>query len=84
MKYELRPYHYRGIKKMIKNLVSQYKDDNNTIEEMRGIRERINFLANMGREQFYDSSQQHQLNNERDLYILSKNSAKKNFGKYNN
>jgi hypothetical protein len=51
---------------------------------MRGIRERINFLANMGREQFYDASQQHQLNNERDLYILSKNSAKKNFGKYNN
>lgn len=76
MKYELKPYHHKGIKKMIKNLVSQYKDDTNTIEEMKGIRERINFLANMGREQFYDSSQKHQLNNERDLYILSKNLPK--------
>ena len=84
MKYELKPHHYKGIKKMIKNLVSQYKDDNNTIEEMKGIRERIKFLADMGREQFYHEYQKQQLNNERDLYILSKNSAKKNFGKYNN
>lgn len=81
--YELKPSHYRGIKKMIKNLVSQYKDDSNTIEEMRDIRERIKFLADMGKEQFYNPNQQYQLNNERDLYILSKNSAKKNFGNTN-
>ena len=82
--YELRPWHYLGIKKMIKNLVLQYKDHSTPIDEMGDIRERIKFLADMGREQFYNPSQQHRLNMERDLYILSKNSAKKNFGKYNN
>lgn len=74
--YELKPSHYRGIKKMIKNLVLQYKDDSNTIDEMGDIRERIKFLADMGREQFYNPSQQHRLNMERDLYILSKNLSK--------
>lgn len=74
--YELRPWHYLGIKKMIKNLVLQYKDDSNTIDEMGDIRERIKFLAEMGREQFYNPSQQHRLNMERDLYILSKNLSK--------
>ena len=73
---EFKPYHYVGIKKMIKNLVLQYKDDSNTIDEMGDIRERIKFLAEMGREQFYNPSQQHQLNMERDLYILSKNLSK--------
>lgn len=74
--YELKPYHYVGIKKMIKNLVLQYKDDSNTIDEMGDIRERIKFLADMGREQFYNPSQQHRLNMERDLYILSKKPPK--------